>query len=87
MKENLKYYFLTSRTIFKSSSLVREPKKQFLWDKNGNVLFFTSHGTGFTPKTWKKLSSVKIERPIGHRGGSTKSGKCLTEAVKWEVET
>ena len=47
--ENL---FLTSHSIFEILFLVREAKKQFLWEKNDIVLLFTSHhGTGLTPKT------------------------------------
>ena len=63
MKENLKVYFLTFHRIFEILSLVREPKKQFLWEKNDIVLLFTSHGTGLAPKTWKKLSLVKNKTP------------------------
>ena len=55
--------FLTSHSIFKILSLLREPKKQILWEKNNIVLLFTSHGTGLAPKTWKKLGSVKNETP------------------------
>ena len=52
-KENSKIYFLASHSIFKISSVMHEPKKQFYGRKNDVVLLFTSHGTGLAPKTWK----------------------------------
>ena len=57
------WFVLAFHSIFKISSLVREPKMQFLWEKNDIILLFTSHGTGLAPKAWKKLSSVKNETP------------------------
>ena len=56
--------FFVFRSISKVLSLVRKPKRQFLWEKNDTVLLFTSHGTGLAPKTWKYLSSVKNETPL-----------------------
>ena len=41
MKENLGNYLLTSHKFFKILSVVREPKKQFLWEKND--IFCYSH--------------------------------------------
>ena len=63
MKEILKNYFLASHSIFEILSLVSEPKKQFLWEKNDIILLFTSRGTGLAPKTWGKITAVKNETP------------------------
>ena len=53
MKENLKIYFLASDGIFKISSLVRELKKQFLWEK---MAFFVI----YIP--WQGIGSENLER-------------------------
>ena len=41
-ESGIEHSFLTSRSIFKILSLVREPKKQFLWEENDIVLLFAS---------------------------------------------
>ena len=78
--------FFDIHSIFKISFLVREPKKQFYGRKMS--LFCYLHPMAreqlqIPGKSWVRW---KMIRPIGHRERSTISGKCLTEAVKWEVE-
>ena len=54
---------LAHHSIFITLSLMREPKKQFLSEKNGIFLLITSHGKGLATKTWKNLSSVQNKTP------------------------
>ena len=69
-ESGIEHSFLTSRSIFKILSLVREPKKQFLWEKNDIVLLFASRGTGLATKTWKKVIKFgeKVKHPSAHKG-------------------
>ena len=65
-KTGLNICFLTSHSIVKILSFVRERKRQFSWEKNDIDLLFASHGTGLAPVTSKKLSSVKNKTPYCH---------------------
>ena len=57
--ENL---FLASHIIFKTLSLVREPKKLLL-GKNYPMLLPISESTGLAPKTWEKLTLLQNDTP------------------------
>ena len=47
---------------------MREPKTQFLWEKNDIVLLSPSRGTWLVPKTWKSWVRWKMKHPTAHKG-------------------
>ena len=83
IKAGTKFYFLTSASIFKILSLVRKPKRTFLWKKNGIVLLFLSHGTGLAKKKTGKNEHGEKCNALMVMPGQVRSGQFRACKVVW----
>ena len=68
---------------------MREPKKQFLWEKNDIVLSFASRGTGLATKTWKKVIRFgeKLKHPSAHKENGKDEQNLLYRVIETVART